>query len=140
MEYDDNKVRTILGEAKVIAVVGLSPKEGKPSNIVARYLKKAGYRVIPVNPTETSVLGETCYGSLLDIPVPVDIVDIFMRPDRLLPVVEEAVAIHPSCIWLQLGIVNDEARRLAETKGIPFIQNACVKIEHTRLFRPGAEP
>ena len=126
--------KRILEEAKIIAVVGLSPDEWKASNGVARYLKKSGYTIIPVNPEHEEVLGERCYPSLLDIPVKVDIVDVFLQPGKLLPVVEEAVQIKPKCIWLQLGIVNEEARMLAERHGIPFFMDLCIKIEHSRLI------
>ena len=128
------KEKEMLEQSKVIAVVGLSPDEKKPSNVVAGYLIAHGYRVIPVNPGYENILGQKTYKTLTDIPEKIDIVDIFMRADRLLPVVEEAVRIKPKCIWLQLGIINEEARKLAEENGIAFFMDRCIKIEHNRLI------
>jgi uncharacterized protein len=133
-EEEKEKIKEILETSRVIAMVGLSPSEDKPSNGVAKYLKKAGYRVIPVNPGYEEILGERSYKSLADIPEKVDVVDIFMRADRLLPVVEEAIKIKPKAIWLQLGIVNEEAKTLAGKNGIPFVMDRCMKIEHARFF------
>jgi predicted CoA-binding protein len=135
MEFSDQAKKELLASSKIIAMVGLSPKTDKPSNGVANYLKTHGYRVIPVNPQYDEVLGEKSYKSLLDIPDEVDVVDIFMRAENVVPVVEEAVKIHPKVIWLQLGIVNEEARAIAEKSGIPFVQDHCIKIEHKRLFQ-----
>jgi len=133
METMDEKEKEILRQSKTIAIVGLSPTEGKPSNTVARYLIAAGYTVIPVNPQYNEILGRECYKTLTDIPEHVDIVDIFMRSEKVLPVAEEAVRIKPGCIWLQLGIINEDAKRLAESHGIPFFMNVCIKQEHARL-------
>lgn len=129
---DERGIDELLKEARVIAMVGLSPDESKPSNRVAQYLTSKGYRVIPVNPGYDEILGEKSYKSLKDIPEKIDIVDVFMRADKLLPVAQEAVAIRPRAIWLQLGIVNEDARRLVEENGISFVQDRCVKIEHAR--------
>ena len=120
---DERGIDELLKEARVIAMVGLSPDESKASNRVAQYLISKGYRVIPVNPGYNEILGEKSYKSLKDIPEKIDIVDVFMRADRLLPVAEEAVAIRPRAIWLQLGIVNEDARRLVEENGISFVQD-----------------
>jgi predicted CoA-binding protein len=134
MELSDQARKELLAGSKIVAMVGLSPKADKPSNGVANYLKAHGYRVIPVNPQHEEVLGEKSYKSLLDIPEKVDVVDIFMRAENVVPVVEEAVKIKPKAIWLQLGIVNDEARRIAEKNGVDFVQNLCIKLEHARLI------
>jgi predicted CoA-binding protein len=115
-----------------IAVVGLSPKEDRASNAVARYLLAQGYRVIPVNPGYDEILGLKSYPSLKDIPEPVEVVDVFRRSEQVLPVAEEAVAVGARALWLQLGIVNDEAVRLAEAAGLLTVQNRCIKIEHER--------
>ncbi len=131
----DEEKKQLLSKVKVIAIVGVSDDPNKPSNIVARYLKDAGYRIIPVNPRYNEVLGEMCYKSLSDIKEHIDIVDIFMRSEQLLPVVEEAVKIRPECIWLQLGIVNESAKRIAEENGIKFVMDRCIKIEHARLIK-----
>ncbi|HOE16306.1 MAG TPA: CoA-binding protein [Syntrophorhabdaceae bacterium] len=137
MTSQETKEKEILEQSKVIAVVGLSPDTEKPSNIVAQYLIAQGYRIIPVNPSHDSILGQKTYKTLSDIPENIDIVDIFMRADRLLPVVEEAARIKPKCIWLQLGIVNEEAKRLAEENGITFFMDRCIKIEHSKLVAHG---
>ncbi len=134
MEETDDLKKSLLRDSHVIAVVGLSPDREKPSNIVARYLMSNNYRIIPVNPGHPEILGQKCYPSLTGIPEKVDIVDIFMKSEKVLPVVEEAVGLRPRAIWLQLGIVNYEARELAESNGIAFIMNACIKQEHDRLF------
>jgi len=116
-------------------MVGLSPKTDKPSNRVANYLKEHGYRVIPVNPQHEEILGEKSYKSLSDIPDKVDVVDIFMRAENVVPVVEEAIKIKPKAIWLQLGIANDQAKAIAEKNGVDFLQNLCIKLEHARLLQ-----
>lgn len=120
---DERGIDELLKEARVIAMVGLSPDESKASNRVAQYLTSKGYRVIPVNPGYDEILGEKSYKALKDIPEKIDIVNVFMRADKLLPVAEEAVAIRPRAIWLQLGIVNEDARRLVEENGISFVQD-----------------
>ena len=135
MDPQDELKKDLLRNIKIIAVVGLSPTEEKPSNVVAKYLKNAGYRVIPVNPQYEEILGEKSYPALSDIPERVDVVDIFMRADKVLPVVEEAVKLRPRCIWLQLGIVSVEAKRVAEAHGIMFVMDACIKKEHERLLK-----
>jgi uncharacterized protein len=134
MKTEDMPKKDLLSSSKVIAIVGLSPKEDKPSNTVAKYLRDAGYKVIPINPGYDEILGEKCYHALSDIPDKVDIVDIFMRADSVMPVVEEAVKIKPRCIWLQLGIINEEAKKTAENHGIAFFMDVCIKQEHERLF------
>jgi uncharacterized protein len=130
----DDEMEELLKTARVIAIVGLSPDEAKASNGVARYLRGKGYRIIPVNPGHEEILGEKAYNSLLDIPEKVDIVDIFMRAEKVLPVVEEALKLKPRAIWLQLGIRNDEARRLVEKTDIGYVEDKCVKQEHGRLL------
>lgn len=135
MELSDEKKKELLSSAKIIAVVGLSPKTDRPSNRVAQYMREHGYRIIPVNPQYTEILGEKSYNSLSDIPEQIDIVDIFMRAENVVPVVDEAVKRKPKAIWLQLGIVNDEARAIAEKNDIDFVQDYCIKLEHARLFQ-----
>jgi uncharacterized protein len=131
---DDERKKELLEGSRTIAVVGLSPDESKASNRVARYLIDAGYNIIPVNPGYSEILGMKSLAGLPDIAEPVDIVDIFMRSENLLPVVEEAIKLKPRAIWLQLGIVNEEAKRLAEAAGITFFQDVCIKMEHSRLL------
>ena len=135
MELSDEAKKELLSSSKNIAVVGLSPKTDKPSNRVAQYLIEHGYRVIPVNPQYEEILGSKSYKSLSDIPDKIDIVDIFMRAENVVPVVEEAIKLKPKAIWLQLDIVNDEAKAIAEKNSVDFVQNLCIKLEHARLFK-----
>ena len=135
MELSDEAKKELLSSSKNIAVVGLSPKTDKPSNRVAQYLIEHGYRVIPVNPQYEEILGSKSYMSLSDIPDKIDIVDIFMHAENVVPVVEEAIKLKPKAIWLQLDIVNDEAKAIAEKNGTDFVQNLCIKLEHTRLMK-----
>lgn len=135
---DDEDIARIARSIKVIAVVGLSPNEARPSWGVARYLQANGYRVIPVNPGRAggTILGETVYASLSDIPksIPVHMVDIFRKSEAVGPIVDEALAHLPDLkfIWLQLGIRNDAAAARAEARGITVIQDRCPKIEFPR--------
>lgn len=126
--------RRILTENKTLAVVGLSANESRPSFFAAKYMQDHGYRVIPVNPRYDVVLGETCYPDLESIPEPVDIVDVFQRADVVMPIAESAASIKAKVLWLQLGVINDEAKAFAESSGMDFVQNRCVKIEYARLF------
>jgi uncharacterized protein len=132
----DSEIKELLRVSTTIAIVGLSADSNKPSNTVGRYLKEKGYRIIPVNPGEDEILGEKSYKSLSDIQEKIDIVDIFVRPDKVLPFVREAIHLKPKAIWLQLGITSDEAKELSEKEGIPFVMDRCVKQEHTRLIDP----
>jgi uncharacterized protein len=134
MVLDEEQVQDLLRTSHVIAVVGLSPDDEKPSNRVARYLKDKGYRIIPVNPAYEEILGEKAYKSLGDIPVGVDIVDIFMRAEKVMPFVEEGLKLNPRAIWLQLGITSDDARQLVEKTDVGYVENKCVKIEHAKLL------
>jgi uncharacterized protein len=129
---EDRELRALLGEAHTIAVVGLSSKEGRPSFSVARYLQTHGYRIVPVNPRETEVLGEPAYPSLRDIPedLSVDVVDVFRRAEETPEVARDAVAIGAKVLWLQEGIVNEEAFRIADAAGLDVIMGVCIR--HTR--------
>ena len=126
-------IRTILKNTTTIAVVGLSPKPGRPSNQVAQYLRDAGYTIIPVNPGQDNLLGLPCYPNLQAIPGPVDMVDIFRRAEFVLPIVEEAIAIKAKVVWMQSGIVNEAAARLAEEAGLAVIMDRCTMVEHMNL-------
>ncbi len=130
----DNAIRELLRTSRVIAVVGLSADESKASNAVARYLLEKGYKVIPVNPAQETILGRKSYKSLADIDEKVDIVDIFMKAEKVLPFVRDALPLRPSAIWLQLGIVNEEAKSVADEKNIMFVMDKCIKQEHARLL------
>ena len=136
-QVNSNKeeIKEILEEVKTIAIIGCSPKEDKASNIVARYLKNAGYKIIPVYPKEDEIIGEKVYRSLSDIPFDVDLVDIFRKPDVIASVVDEAISKgNVKCIWTQLGLVNNEACDKAKENGMKVVQNHCTKIEHKALF------
>lgn len=127
-------IRKILNDSKTIAVVGLSPKPQRPSHRVARYLMEAGYTIIPVNPGQDTILDLPCYPDLRAIPIPVDLVDIFRRPEAVLPIVEDAIAIGAKFIWMQEGIVNKEAAAKAEAAGLIVIMDRCTKIDHMNLL------
>jgi len=127
---------------KIIAVVGLSKDPSRPSHDVASYLKSHGYRIVPVNPTVEEVLGERSYKSLLDLPEElkrkIDIVDIFRRAEDVPPIVNDAVQLHkgfgkPNAVWMQLGIVNEEAASKAREAGLSVVMDRCMKIEHARF-------
>jgi predicted CoA-binding protein len=123
----------ILREARTIAVVGASPDPGRPSHGVTAYLMRAGYTVIPVNPLADEVLGLRCLPSLEELEEPVDLVDVFRRPEHCGEVAREAVATGAGALWLQLGIVSAEARAVAEEAGMDYVENACAAIVHRRL-------
>jgi uncharacterized protein len=124
----------VLKNARTIAVVGLSADWFRPSYFAAKYMQEHGYRIIPVNPKYREILGETCYPDLGSIPVPVDIVDVFRKPADAVPIAEQAVAIGAHTLWLQIGVVNQEAARIAQQAGLTVVMDRCVKIEYARLF------
>jgi predicted CoA-binding protein len=124
----------ILEQCRTIAVVGLSSDPMRPSYDVSAYMQRKGYRIIPVNPNETEVLGEKSYARLEDIPEPVDCVNVFRRPLQCLAVAESAIAIGAKALWLQLGIENDAAIERAQAAGLLAVQNRCILIEHRRHF------
>ncbi len=123
----------ILKTCKTVAVVGLSPKPNRPSYMVASYLKENGYRIIPVNPRAGEILGETCYPRLGSIPGSVDVVDIFRRPKELPAIVEDAIKIGAKAVWMQEGVINEEAAALARAAGLLVVMNRCMLKEHLRL-------
>jgi predicted CoA-binding protein len=131
----DDLIGKILSDTRTVAVVGLSSREERPSNGVARRLVEAGFDVIPVNPTEGEVLGRKCYRSLDEVPVPVDLVDVFRRSAEVLPVAEAAVRIGARYFWMQEGVENGEARALLEKAGIAVVENRCVKKELAKRGR-----
>ncbi len=124
----------ILQQARTIAMVGLSSNPFRPSHFAAIYMLAEGYNVIPVNPTEDEVLGRRSYPSLRDIPEPVDIVDIFREPAAVPEIVEDAIAVGAPVVWMQLGVINEDAARRAREAGLTVVMDACVKIEHARFF------
>ena len=123
----------ILNTFRTVAVVGLSPKPDRPSNRVAKYLKEQGYRVIPVNTYAKEILGETCYSDLSSIPEPVDVVDIFRRPEAVPPIVEEAIEIGAKAVWMQEGVINEEAAARAKEAGLLVVMDRCMLKEHGKL-------
>jgi len=125
-------IRSILADTKTIAMVGLSKDPQRPSYFVASYLKYEGYRIIPVNPSATEILGERCYPDLLSIPEPIDMVDIFRPAPACGEIVQQAIAKGAKSIWMQLRIVNLDAAKLAEEAGLQVIIDRCVKMEHGR--------
>jgi predicted CoA-binding protein len=129
---DPVAIQRVLNTARTVAVVGLSGNELRASYFVAYYLKRHGYRVVPVNPRETEILGETCYPSLHDVPVPVDVVNVFRAPDALPGIAREAVEIGAGTLWCQFGVVNEEGSRIAEEAGLTVVVDRCIKIEHAR--------
>lgn len=134
----DELLRKILRENKVFACVGVSPNPIRPSHYVGRYLKLKGYRVIPVNPVQAgkTLFGETVQASLSEVSTPVDVIDIFRRPEAVPEIVEEALAMapRPKVIWMQIGVTHPQAAARAEAEGLVVIQNRCPKIEYQRLF------
>ena len=126
-----NKIFTM----KSIAVVGMSPKPERPSHYVALYLKENGYDIIPVNPGHSEIAGIKSYPSLLDIPSKVDIVDVFRRPEHVVPIVKEAIKIKAKAIWLQDNIVNEEAAKIATSKNLLFVMNDCMLRRHQQLLK-----
>lgn len=131
---DIETLRRILGENRVIAVVGLSNNWWRPSFFAAKYLQDHGYRIIPVNPNYEVILGEPCFATLEDIPESVDVVDVFQRSEVIPPIAESAVGIGARVLWLQLGVVNEEAASIAKKGGLEVVMDRCMKIEHGRLF------
>jgi predicted CoA-binding protein len=131
---DSDKLRRILRTSRTIAVVGLSAQWHRPSYFAAKYLQEHGYRVIPVNPTYDTILGEKSYKRLADIPEKVDVVDCFRKSEEIPALAEEAVKMGAKVLWMQLGVHNAEARKRAEAAGVEVVENRCMKIEHGRFF------
>jgi hypothetical protein len=135
--YSDATIRTILDEVRTIAMVGASANEVRPSYFVLKYLLAKGYRVLPINPglAGQELLGQPVYGSLADVPEPIDMVDVFRNSEAAAKVVDEAIALQPrpKVIWMQLGVRNDEAAAKAEAAGMRVVMNRCPKIEYGRL-------
>ena len=131
---DPLTIQRVLHTAKTIAVVGLSSNELRASYFVGYYLKRHGYRVIPVNPRESEILGQTCYPNLRDVPVPVDIVNVFRAPDALPGIAQDAVAIGAGAMWCQFGVINADGARIAGDGGVTVIMDRCLKVEHARYL------
>ncbi|MEA3279974.1 MAG: CoA-binding protein [Thermodesulfobacteriota bacterium] len=132
---NDKDIKRLLLNSRTIAVLGLSPKPARDSNMVARYLKDQGYKIIPVRPAQKEILGEKVYASLDDIEEPVDIVNVFRNPSQIVPHAEETVRLMPKVFWMQLNIENHEAAELLMAAGIDVIMNQCIMVEHDRLCK-----
>ena len=135
MKPSRDEIRELLRNARTIAVVGLSPKPERPSNSVSRYLQRAGYRIVPVNPGHREILGERAYPSLTAAAQDhaIDIVDVFRRSEEAGAVVDEAIAVRPMLIWLQQGVVDEDAATRAEQAGVPIVMDDCLAVEHRLL-------
>jgi predicted CoA-binding protein len=125
-------IQRALHHAKTIAIVGLSKNELRASYFVGYYLKRHGYRVIPVNPREGEILGERCFKSLVDVPVPIDIVNVFRAPDAVPAIAAETVTIGAGTLWCQFTVINEEGARIAEAGGVSVVMDRCIKVEHAR--------
>jgi predicted CoA-binding protein len=129
---DPLTIQRVLLNAKTVAIVGLSSNALRASYFVGFYLQRHGYRVIPVNPAEAEILGEKSYASLLEVPVPVDIVNVFRTPSALPGIAKEAVAMAAQCLWCQFAVINEEGARTAENAGMSVVMDRCLKVEHAR--------
>lgn len=125
-------IQRALHKAKTVAIVGLSSNHLRASHFVGFYLQRHGYRVIPVNPRESEVLGETSFKSLADVPVPVDIVNVFRAPEALPGIARDAVAMGAATLWCQFTVINEEGARIAEAGGLSVVMDRCIKVEHAR--------
>jgi hypothetical protein len=137
MVPDDATLGDVFERTRTIAVVGLSSDPGRPSHRVAAYLQRAGYRIVPVNPNESEVLGERSAGSLVEVGEPVDLVDVFRRPVFTPDVALAAIAVGAKVLWLQLGIASAEAAEIAATGGLTVVMDSCIMVEHRRLAAKG---
>jgi len=131
---DPHAILATLLAARTIAIVGLSKDPLRPSYFIGFYLKRHGYRIVPVNPREPEVVGEKSYPSLKDIPFPVDVVDVFRRPDAVPAIARDAVAIGAKALWLQFGVISPEGARIAEDGGLTVVMDRCMKVEHARYL------
>lgn len=137
---NSDAIRNILNNTRTIAVVGLSPKPGRASLMVADYMQRAGYRIVPVNPqyAGSDILGEPCYATLQDAKAAghkIDLVDVFRRSEDVPPVAQDAIAIGAPALWMQQGIVNEEAARAAQAAGMQVVMDRCLKVDHAILMR-----
>ncbi len=133
----DSTIREILAWPRTVAVVGCSPDPGRDSHRIARLLRERGHRVIPVNPACHEILGERCHPSLRDVPEPVEMVDVFRRPEHVAAIVDEAIAIGARILWLQLGVIDEDAARRALAAGLTVVMDRCPAPEYRRLFPQG---
>ncbi len=130
----DDAIRAVLATPQTVAVVGCSPNPERDSHRIAKLLQSRGHRVIPVNPGHRSILGETCYAGLRDIPEQVDMVDIFRRSEQVAPIVDEAIEVGARIVWMQLGVIDERAAAVAQDAGLTVVMDRCPAIEYRRLF------
>jgi predicted CoA-binding protein len=130
----DEAIRAVLATPQTVAVVGCSPNPERDSHRIAKLLQSRGHRMIPVNPGHRSILGETCYASLRDIPEQVDMVDIFRRSEEVTPIVDEAIEVGARIVWMQLGVIDERAAAVAQAAGLTVVMDRCPAIEYRRLF------
>jgi uncharacterized protein len=130
----DDTIKAVLAAPQTVAVVGCSPDPERDSHRIAKLLKARGHRVIPVNPGHQTILGETCYASLRDIPEPVDMVDIFRRSEHVASIVDEAIEAGAKVVWMQLGVIDERAAAKAQSAGLTVVMDRCPAIEYRRLF------
>jgi predicted CoA-binding protein len=129
---DPLTIQRVLNQARTVAIVGLSPNELRASYFVGFYLKRHGYTVVPVNPGQKSILGETCYKRLADVPGKIDVVNVFRAPDALPGIAADAVAVGAGNLWCQFGVINEEGARIAAAGGLSVVMDRCIKVEHAR--------
>ncbi len=129
-----DEIKNILERSNKIAIVGLSPKAERDSNRVAKYLMEKGYEIVPVNPGQKEILGQDCFKTLTDIPFKVDLVDLFLNPERVPPVVDQAIEIGAPVLWMQEGVIHHEAAQKAREAGLTVVMDRCTKHEHKKLF------
>lgn len=129
------KIKAILERYNTVAIVGLSPKPQRDSHKVAKYLKENHYRIVPVNPGQKEILGEKCFPNLKTIPFPIDLVDIFRKPEAIPPVVDNAIEIGAQVVWMQLGLAHNQAADKARKAGLQVVMNKCIKIEHMNMLK-----
>jgi predicted CoA-binding protein len=130
---DPLAIQRVLNQAKTVAIVGLSPNELRASYFVGFYLKRHGFNVIPINPGQKSILGETCYQRLADVPEKIDVVNVFRAPDAVPAIAAEAVAAGAGTLWCQFGVINEEGARIAAGAGLSVVMDRCIKVEHARF-------
>ena len=129
-----DEIRRLLTAARTIAVVGLSPDPDRDSHRVAAYLQEHGYRVIPVNPSASEVLGERAYPDLASVPAPIDIVDVFRKPEAIPGIVDDAISVKAKAVWMQLGLANNAAAQKARAAGLAVVMNKCIMVQHRHLL------
>ena len=135
MLTESEPIRELLTTARTIAVVGASSKPWRDSNGIMHFLISKNYKVYPVNPNEKEIDGLQCYPDLKSIPEKIDIVDIFRNPEHVMPIIEEAIAVGAHAVWMQLGVINEDARRAAENAGLQVVMDRCILVEHRLLLR-----